>query len=79
MTIPLKDSYQHQVDCWVEELKRLGHRLDHARWEDEASYISAQVRDLRMRVRKVCDELGVYTDNNDTIDRLIRKILEKLE
>lgn len=71
-------SYQRQVTSWCAELQRLGERLNHVRWADETAYVCVQVRDLRVRIRKVCDELGLYTDDTETIDSLIRKILDKI-
>lgn len=79
MTIDVKDSYQRQIKCWRAELWMLGQRLDRARWDDEAVYVSTQVRDMRMRVRKACDELGIPTFDEDTIDTLIRKIVDRIE
>lgn len=71
-------SYQYQLDCWHVELMLLGKRLENAKWDDEAAAVSVQVRDLRVRIRSVASELGIYTDDTDTIDALIRKIQDKI-
>lgn len=74
-----KSAYQRQVTSWRDELDALGKRLENAKWDDEASYVSTRVRDLRVRVRQACAELDIYTDDGDTIDHLIRKYMDKIK
>lgn len=67
-----------QLEGWRFEVKGLGHRLEHAKTEEEVHLVTTLVRDLRVRVRHACDEFGIFTDGTETLDNLIRSIVRKL-
>jgi hypothetical protein len=71
-----KSRYRRQVDGWRCELKRLGHRLDAAINSDEVHHVSNHVSDLKVRVRRTCDELNLSTNGTESLDRLVSKIMK---
>lgn len=71
-------SHIRQLEGWRFEVKGLGHRLEHAKTEEEVHLVSTLVRDLRVRVRRACDEFGIFTDGTESLDNLIRSIVRKL-
>lgn len=76
MTSQDKQFWQRRINCWRAELVALGKRLDAPRHEDEVFHVVTAVKDLRVRMRRSCDELGIVTDSSDSLDRLINRILK---
>ena len=74
----LKGSYLRQIDGWRQELKQLGHQLDEAKFSHEHEMVHLMVKDLGVRMRKVCDELGVFTDGTESLHALIRRIMNRV-
>lgn len=75
----LKATYERQVQGWREELKQLGMQLDEAKFDHEIEIATVMVKDLKVRMRMVCDELGISTDGSESLHTLVRKILDKLD
>ena len=79
MTKPeLRASYQRQIDTYRDELLILGRMLDSAEDNIDVEAATMMVKDLRVRARKLCDELGIYTDGTESMNTLVHRILEKI-
>lgn len=76
MTPEDQQVWQRRINCWRVELVTLGKRLDAPRHEDEVFHVVTAVKDLRVRMRRSCDELGIITHSDDSLDRLINRIMK---
>jgi hypothetical protein len=71
--------YQRQITCWRAEVAQLGKRLDVALWQDEMVLISTLVKDLKVRVRRTCDDLKIPTTGTESLDKLVGKVMKAVE
>ncbi|AON96996.1 hypothetical protein BI081_gp111 [Mycobacterium phage Tonenili] len=74
----IADFYHRRVGRLREEVLCLGKRLDAATTPEEIELVSTQVRDVRTRVRRLCDELDIFTDGSESLDCMVGRIMRTL-
>ncbi|ABE67961.1 hypothetical protein Cali_246 [Mycobacterium phage Cali] len=74
----IADFYYRRVDQLRKEVVCLGKRLDAATTPEEVNLVATQVRDLRTRVRRMCDELDIFTDGSESLDCMVGRIMRTL-